>query len=115
MATATATYAHANSDGYARDQSVGGGADGYDRYVHGVAGYVDCECFAAVYCGWAGASFDEVTWILTTYLVANAVVLPMSAWLIAGVWAEERITWLVLRCLRLLRFFVGLRRRWGSC
>jgi len=24
-------------------------------------------------------SFDEVTWILTTYLVANAVTLPMSA------------------------------------
>lgn len=23
-----------------------------------------------------GRSFDEVTWILTTYLVANAVVLP---------------------------------------
>jgi MFS transporter, DHA2 family, multidrug resistance protein len=26
-------------------------------------------------------SYDEVTWILTTYLVANAVVLPMTAWL----------------------------------
>lgn len=31
--------------------------------------------------GGFGRSFDEVTWILTTYLVANAVVLPMSAWL----------------------------------
>src|ERR1700735_1143505 len=31
--------------------------------------------------GGLGRSFDEVTWILTTYLVANAVVLPMSAWL----------------------------------
>lgn len=30
--------------------------------------------------GGLGRSFDEVTWILTTYLVANAVVLPMSAW-----------------------------------
>jgi DHA2 family multidrug resistance protein len=29
--------------------------------------------------GGLGRSFDEVTWILTTYLVANAVVLPMSA------------------------------------
>ena len=26
-------------------------------------------------------SYDEVTWILTTYLVANAVILPMTAWL----------------------------------
>lgn len=31
--------------------------------------------------GGLGRSYDEVTWILTTYLVANAVVLPMSSWL----------------------------------
>src|SRR5690348_13767941 len=31
--------------------------------------------------GGLGRSYDEVTWIITTYLVANAVVLPMSAWL----------------------------------
>jgi DHA2 family multidrug resistance protein len=31
--------------------------------------------------GGLGRSFDEVTWILTTYLVANAVILPLSAWL----------------------------------
>src|SRR5579863_9865082 len=31
--------------------------------------------------GGLSRSYDEVTWILTTYLVANAVVLPMSAWL----------------------------------
>ena len=31
--------------------------------------------------GGLGRSYDEVTWTLTTYLVANAVVLPMSAWL----------------------------------
>jgi len=31
--------------------------------------------------GGLGRSYDEVTWVLTTYLVANAVVLPMSAWL----------------------------------
>src|SRR5580692_7066756 len=28
-----------------------------------------------------GASQDESTWILTSYLVSNAVVLPISAWL----------------------------------
>jgi hypothetical protein len=28
--------------------------------------------------GGLGRSYDEVTWILTTYLVANAVVLPIS-------------------------------------
>jgi DHA2 family multidrug resistance protein len=31
--------------------------------------------------GGLGRSYDEVTWILTTHLVANAVVLPMTAWL----------------------------------
>ena len=31
--------------------------------------------------GGLGRSYDEATWILTTYLVANAVILPMSAWL----------------------------------
>ena len=28
-----------------------------------------------------GASRDESTWILTSYLVSNAVILPISAWL----------------------------------
>src|ERR1700744_6510315 len=28
-----------------------------------------------------GTSNDEVTWVLTSYLVSNAVVLPLSAWL----------------------------------
>jgi DHA2 family multidrug resistance protein len=31
--------------------------------------------------GGLGRSYDEVTWVLTTYLVANAIILPMSAWL----------------------------------
>src|SRR5437867_6108720 len=28
-----------------------------------------------------GAGQDESTWVLTSYLVANAIVLPLSAWL----------------------------------
>src|ERR1700743_377643 len=31
-----------------------------------------------------GASNDESTWVLTSYLVSNAVVLPMSGWLAAA-------------------------------
>jgi MFS transporter, DHA2 family, multidrug resistance protein len=31
--------------------------------------------------GALGASYDEATWILTSYLVANAVILPISGWL----------------------------------
>src|SRR6202040_1779933 len=30
--------------------------------------------------GGLGASVDESTWILTSYLVSNAIVLPMSGW-----------------------------------
>ena len=30
--------------------------------------------------GSLGASFDQSTWVLTSYLVANAIVLPMGAW-----------------------------------
>src|SRR6266481_4886747 len=31
--------------------------------------------------GGLGISYDESTWVLTSYLVANAIILPMSAWL----------------------------------
>src|SRR3954451_15962612 len=27
-----------------------------------------------------GASFDQGTWVLTSYLVSNAIVLPLGAW-----------------------------------
>src|SRR5277367_2155797 len=31
--------------------------------------------------GGLATSYDESTWVLTSYLVANATVLPLSAWL----------------------------------
>jgi DHA2 family multidrug resistance protein len=34
----------------------------------------------AIHAGGLGASRDQSTWVLTTYLVANAVVLPMGGW-----------------------------------
>ena len=36
-----------------------------------------------------GASNDESTWVLTSYLVSNAIVLPISGW-IAGVFGRKR-------------------------
>ena len=30
--------------------------------------------------GSLGAGQDEATWVLTSYLVANAIILPMSGW-----------------------------------
>src|SRR5438874_12726606 len=36
-----------------------------------------------------GASNDESTWVLTSYLVSNAIVLPISGWLV-GAFGRER-------------------------
>jgi MFS transporter, DHA2 family, multidrug resistance protein len=36
------------------------------------------------------ASIDEATWVLTSYLVANAIVLPLSGWL-AGYFGRRRL------------------------
>ena len=41
-----------------------------------------------------GASQNESTWVLTSYLVSNAVVLPISGWL-ATRFGRKRFTWLV--------------------
>src|SRR6201988_2095541 len=39
--------------------------------------------------GSLGASNDESTWVLTSYLVSNAIVLPISGWL-AGLFGRKR-------------------------
>ena len=31
--------------------------------------------------GGLGASYDDSTWVLTSYVAANAIILPMSGWL----------------------------------
>src|SRR5262245_19289763 len=36
-----------------------------------------------------GVSNDESTWVLTSYLVSNAIVLPLSGW-VAGVFGRKR-------------------------
>ncbi|HLJ44714.1 MAG TPA: DHA2 family efflux MFS transporter permease subunit [Bryobacteraceae bacterium] len=57
--------------------------------------------------GGLGRSFDEVTWILTTYLVANAVVLPMSAWL-SRVFGRKTYYLGCVALFTLTSFFCGL-------
>jgi MFS family permease len=42
--------------------------------------------------GSLGASNDESTWVLTSYLVSNAIVLPISGWL-AEVTAASGFSW----------------------
>src|SRR6201989_1228019 len=57
--------------------------------------------------GGLGRSFDEVTWILTTYLVANAVVLPMSAWL-SRVFGRKHYYMACVALFTITSFFCGI-------
>jgi DHA2 family multidrug resistance protein len=57
--------------------------------------------------GGLGRSYDEVTWILTTYLVANAVVLPMSAWL-SRVFGRKTYYMACVALFTITSFFCGL-------
>ena len=57
--------------------------------------------------GGLGRSFDEVTWILTTYLVANAVILPMSAWL-SRVFGRKNYYMACVALFTITSFFCGI-------
>jgi DHA2 family multidrug resistance protein len=57
--------------------------------------------------GGLGRSYDEVTWILTTYLVSNAVVLPMSAWL-SRVLGRKNYYLLCVGLFTVTSFFCGI-------
>ncbi|MGA7158241.1 MAG: DHA2 family efflux MFS transporter permease subunit [Acidobacteriaceae bacterium] len=57
--------------------------------------------------GGLGRSYDEVTWILTTYLVANAVVLPMSAWL-SRVFGRKNYYMACVALFTVTSFFCGV-------
>src|ERR1700758_4714139 len=57
--------------------------------------------------GGLGRSFDEVTWILTSYLVANAVVLPMSAWL-SRVLGRKNYYLMCVALFTITSFFCGI-------
>ena len=56
----------------------------HDRHIgnlHGGSRLLDCQCCLPHMAGSMGASPDESTWVITSYLVATAIVLPMSGWL----------------------------------
>src|SRR3984893_17453815 len=55
---------------------------GFAGGVHGGARYKHRQCGLAHIAGNLGASNDESTWVLTSYLVSNAIVLPISGWLV---------------------------------
>src|SRR6202167_5286370 len=57
--------------------------------------------------GSLGASQDESTWVLTAYLVSNAVVLPMGGWA-ASIIGRKRFFQLCLIIFTVSSFLCGL-------
>jgi DHA2 family multidrug resistance protein len=56
--------------------------------------------------GSIGASTDESTWVLTSYLVSNAIVLPISGWL-AGLFGRKRFFMVCICIFTLASVFCG--------
>ena len=63
--------------------------------------------------GGLSASEDEATWVLTSYLVSNAIILPFSGWFSLLVGRKRFYMLCVLRLHRSVRFFAASRRRLG--
>ena len=54
-----------------------------------------------------GASNDESTWVLTSYLVSNAIVLPISGWL-AGLFGRKRFFMLCITLFTISSLLCGI-------
>ena len=46
--------------------------------------------------GSLSATVDEATWALTSYLVANAIILPMTGWLADNFGRKRLLIWAVI-------------------
>ena len=57
--------------------------------------------------GGLGTSYDESTWVLTSYLVANAIILPMSAWL-SRVFGRKRYYMMCVALFTTTSFLCGI-------
>jgi len=63
--------------------------------------------------GSLSATIDEATWALTSYLVANAIILPMTGWL-ASVFGRKRLLMLSVIGFTAASFLCGLAPTLGS-
>src|ERR1700726_36332 len=63
--------------------------------------------------GGLGTSYDESTWVLTSYLVANAVILPMSAWL-SRVFGRKRYYMICVTLFTVTSFLCGIAPSLGT-
>src|SRR5512146_2029500 len=57
--------------------------------------------------GSLSASTDEATWTLTSYLVANAIILPATGWF-AGRFGRKRLLMMAVTGFTVASFFCGL-------
>ena len=57
--------------------------------------------------GSMSATIDEATWVLTSYLVANAIILPMTGWL-ANHFGRRRMLMTSITGFTLASFMCGL-------
>ena len=64
--------------------------------------------------GSLGASNDESTWVLTSYLVSNAVVLPISGFLV-GWLGRKRFFLMCVAFFTVSSFFAASRRASDCC
>ncbi len=62
--------------------------------------------------GGMAASVDESTWVLTSYLVSNAIVLPISGWL-ASVIGRKRFYMSCVLLFTISSFLCGFAPRWA--
>jgi DHA2 family multidrug resistance protein len=60
-----------------------------------------------------GASNDESTWVLTSYLVSNAIILPISGWL-ASVFGRKRFFLMCILLFTLSSLFCGAAPTLGA-
>jgi MFS transporter, DHA2 family, multidrug resistance protein len=63
--------------------------------------------------GSLGASTDESTWVLTSYLVSNAIVLPISGWF-AGVLGRKRFFMICLAVFTISSLLCGIAPSLGA-
>ena len=80
---------------------------GLPRCIHGGTRHKHCQCCTPAHRRQHGASNNESTWVLTSYLVSNAIVLPISC-LLVGLLGRKRF---FLICIAFFTVFVPV---WGS-
>jgi DHA2 family multidrug resistance protein len=59
------------------------------------------------------ATIDEATWVLTSYLVANAIILPMTGWL-ASTFGRKRLLMISVTGFTISSFLCGIAPNLGS-